>query len=184
MHVSVTNVNNSEDWILRMNNDVRDATGSPLVDPAICIHRLAAVDDASALSALTDAAELAGLVRPTFRAALLERERSYPTGLPTVIPVAIPHADVEHVITPAIGVALLEHPVDFGEMGGSGSTVAARVIVLLLVTEPHEQVDLLVRLIGVFQAEDWHAKLEATRDAAELAAAFDALLAGPAGTPA
>jgi PTS system galactitol-specific IIA component len=76
-----------------------------------------------------------------------------------------------------LGSRLLKNPVDFGEMGGAGSAVAARVVVLLLVTEPHEQVDLLVWLIGVFQTEDWHAKLTATRDAAELAAAFSALLA-------
>jgi PTS system galactitol-specific IIA component len=162
---------------LTMNEDLRDAALTPLVDPAICIRYLDASDDVSALSALTDAAELAGFVVPTFRAALLERERNYPTGLPTAIPVAIPHADVEHVLTPAIGVALLNNPVEFGEMGGSGSAVDARVVVLLLVTQPHGQVDLLVRLLGIFQTEGWHAKLTATRDATELAAAFSVLLA-------
>ena len=51
--------------------------------------------------------EAAGMVRPTFAAALARRESNYPTGLPVSGGVAIPHTDAEHVITDTIAVATL-----------------------------------------------------------------------------
>lgn len=137
---------------------------------------LEAADDSAVLAAFAERALAVGAVLPSFATALVDRERAYPTGLPTVIPVAIPHADVEHVLEPGLGIAVLAHPVAFGEMGGAESTVLARVVVLILVTEPHEQVDLLVRLIAVFQLDGWFETLAATNSPAELTRAFSTLL--------
>lgn len=133
-------------------------------------------DAASALTALADRAEAAGLVRPSFRSALLEREREHPTGLPTAVPVAIPHADTEHVVVPALGLARLKHPVVFEEMGGTGSSVPVTFIVLILMTEPHEQVPLLTRLITLFQQDDWFTGIADASSADELVTTFSALL--------
>lgn len=157
-------------------NDEAGAAPDHAAQPELCFRGLAAPDAETLLAALSDRAEQAGYVRSSFRAALIERERAFPTGLPTSTPVAIPHADVEHVLRPGLGVALLDQPVDFGEMGGSGSTVPARVAVLLLVTQPHEQLDLLVKLIAVFQSDDWYSRLSASRDDADLAEIFNGLL--------
>ena len=133
-------------------------------------------DAAAALSALAERAEAAGFVRPSFRSALLTRERQHPTGLPTSIPVAIPHADTEHVLVPALGLARLTHPVDFQEMGGGDSHVAVSFIVLILMTEPHEQVPLLSRLITLFQQDDWYDGLAQATSAEELVSVFSKLL--------
>lgn len=140
-------------------------------------------DAASVLTALAERAEAAGWVRPTFLAALLERERAYPTGLPTAIPVAIPHADVEHVIAPGLGIARLASPVDFGEMGAVDSVVAARFVVLILVSKPHEQVELLTTLIGVFQHDGWFDRISAATSVDELVTAFSDLLDDRAAAP-
>lgn len=108
-----------------------------------------------------------GAVTDGFETAVLERERKYPTGLPTVIPAAIPHTDPEHVIEPGIAVATLREPVDFGEMGGSGdATVPVRLVVMLVLREAHAQLDALQHLIQALQDEAAVGTvLEATDDA-------------------
>ncbi|TQO20561.1 PTS system IIA component (Gat family) [Rhodoglobus vestalii] len=138
---------------------------------------LEASTSAEVLSAFAAQALAVGAVHPSFEAALLERERAFPTGLPTIIPVAIPHADVEHVIESGLGIATLAHPVAFGEMGGTGSLVHARVAVLILVTEPHAQTEMLTQLISVFQLDNWHESLSSAATPEELASIFTALLA-------
>ncbi len=166
-------------------NDVRNDMdmGSTGTAPEASVHRdisifrLDADTDVDVLAALAEQAEQNGWVAPSFRAALLERERGYPTGLPTVIPVAIPHADPVHVLRPGLGLAVLSHPVQFGEMGGVGASVSARVVVLILVQNPDEQIVLLTRLIGLFQRPDWFDRLEHAADLNDLVTVFGDLLA-------
>lgn len=158
------------------------STAGPVVRAArvhrdISILRLEAASDIEVLTALADQAEQNGWVAPTFRDALIERERAYPTGLPTIIPVAIPHADTVHVLQPGLGVAVLAHPVEFGEMGGAGTFISARVVVMILVQNPQDQILLLTELIGLFQTNGWFDALVAARDLNELVAVFDRLLA-------
>lgn len=104
---------------------------SPL--DGLCLDGLAADTWSEVLEAMARAAVEHGHARDTFPAALAERERNYPTGLPTEVPTAIPHSDPEHVLTTGIGIARLAEPVAFGEMGGSGETVNVQVVVMLLV---------------------------------------------------
>ncbi|MBH0109551.1 PTS sugar transporter subunit IIA [Salinibacterium sp. NG22] len=157
------------------NHDGATATVVPRAD--LSFVGLRANSSAEVLTAFATQALAVGAVHPTYEVALLERESAYPTGLPTVIPVAIPHADVEHAIESGLGIAMLAEPVHFGEMGGADSTVAARVAVLILVTEPHAQTEMLTQLIAVFQLDGWHEALSAATTPEELASAFAGLLA-------
>ncbi len=93
----------------------------------------------------------AGYVHKDFTQAVLDRERSSPTGLPTEIPVAIPHTDVSHCKRPAIAVAVLDEPVPFGLMGAPGEQAPVQAVFMLALTEPHTQVRWLNRLINFFQ---------------------------------
>jgi PTS system galactitol-specific IIA component len=138
---------------------------------------LEASSSTDVLSAFAARALAAGAVHASYEAALLERERNYPTGLPTIIPVAIPHADIEHAIESGLGIATLARPVSFGEMGGAESTVLARVAVLIIVTEPHAQTEMLTRLIAVFQLDGWHEALSSAATVDELVTIFAELLA-------
>ncbi|MBM7502343.1 PTS system galactitol-specific IIA component [Brachybacterium muris] len=119
------------------------------------------------LRALAARLHASGAVTDGFEAAVLERERTYPTGLPTVIPAAIPHTDPEHVIEPGIAVATLREPVAFGEMGGSGeATVPVRLVVMLVLREAQAQLEALQRLIQALQDEAAvRTVLDATDDA-------------------
>ncbi|QNN53867.1 PTS sugar transporter subunit IIA [Nocardioides mesophilus] len=129
------------------------------------------------LQLLAGSALAAGYVHESFTEALLERERSFPTGLPTPLPSAIPHTDTVHVVRPALAAALLSDPVGFAEMGGSGREVAAELVVLLLVDEPGAQVEVLGRLLKVLQKADLRARLAHVTTPAALAETLNAALA-------
>lgn len=57
-----------------------------------------------------------GLVKESFYEGCVEREKQFPTGLDTPVPVAIPHTDSVHVISPAVCVLRLKKPVAFSLM--------------------------------------------------------------------
>ncbi|AFT81437.1 PTS sugar transporter subunit IIA [Leuconostoc carnosum] len=91
------------------------------------------------------------IVQTSFIEAVLKREESFPTGLATeIIGVAIPHTDVQHVIRSQIGVMRLKSPVNFFQMG-DGKDVPVKIIFMLALTKPHEQLEMLQKLIGLIQ---------------------------------
>ena len=98
----------------------------------------------------------AGFVRETFADALWEREQKHPTGLPLAgsINVAIPHADIEHVIAPALAVATLKQPVTFQNMIDPDEPVPVLVVIVMALNEAHAQVEMLQKLAFLFQDEE------------------------------
>lgn len=123
------------------------AEGTLALLPGCALPQLHASTDEEVLTALAEAAVAAGHAQPSLVAAVIQREKSYPTGLPTPIPSAIPHTDAVHVIHSGLGVATLAEPVDFGQMATSGTTVPARLVVMLFVTEPAAQVGALQQVL-------------------------------------
>lgn len=118
----------------------------------LVIPRLQANCDAEAIAVLAALLYRHGYVRDTFEQAVLEREKTFATGLPTPeIQVAIPHADVEHVIRPAIAIGVMDQPVAFGEMGDAENTVAVRIVCMLAVSQSEVLVSLLRNLVGILQ---------------------------------
>lgn len=146
------------------------------VQPSLSMVRPAFRTSAEVLTAVAVAALEQGYAGPGFEAALLAREELYPTGLPTPLPVAIPHTDPEHVLHPGMAAVLLDPPVDFGEMGGSGATVAARLVVVLLVNDPTAQVQLLAELVATLRRPDLADHLAGCATGEELAVTLRGLL--------
>lgn len=96
-----------------------------------------------------------GFVKETYKHAVIEREKVFATGLPTLIGgVAIPHTDVEHVERPAICIVRLKSPVDFVIMGDEAETVPVDLIFMLAMKEAHAQITLLQNLMGILQDEE------------------------------
>lgn len=84
--------------------------------------------------------EYAGYVKKSFLNAVIEREKQFPTGLPTLpISVAIPHTDPEHCVQPAVAVAVLQNTVKFGLMGSDVKTVDVKIIFLLALNKKESQ---------------------------------------------
>jgi PTS system galactitol-specific IIA component len=97
----------------------------------------------------------AGVVRESFVDAVLERERQSPTALPAVAyDIAIPHTVSAHVLTPAMNVAVLKHPVEFQQMGSPDITLHPQVIFMLAISDPKDQLSLLRRIMKMLQNKD------------------------------
>jgi PTS system galactitol-specific IIA component len=152
--------------------------GGPALLPELCFVGVDVADADEALRMLASATVEHGFAHTSVIEAVVARERTYPTGLPPPTPVAIPHADAEHTIRPALAGLVPSRPLTFGELGGRERTVEARFVLMLLVTDPEEQVGLLGRLITALRAPDLgDTLLDDLHTPAELAERFARLLA-------
>lgn len=107
------------------------------------------------LSALCDNLCKQGVVKSTYKDAILKREEEYPTGLKCgAVNIAIPHADVEHVNQAAISVAVLKQPVDFYAMDEPDGTVPISMVIMLALTEAHGHLEMLQKVVGLIQNQD------------------------------
>lgn len=105
------------------------------------------------LEAMTAQVIAQGHALETFGPAVIAREERFPTGLPTPVPSAIPHSDPQHVLHAGVAVAALASPVDFAEMGGGKATVAARLVVMLCMTDGQAQVGALQTVLARLRDE-------------------------------
>jgi PTS system galactitol-specific IIA component len=137
--------------------------------PGAAIVGLEADDAPAALRALSARLREIGAVTDAFEAAVLRREDRHPTGLPTLVPAAIPHTDPEHVLTPGFAVAIPEHPVAFGEVGSSGQrTIWAELIVMLVLPDADSQLSALQNLVARLQEPESVRELLEAEDDADL----------------
>ncbi|QBS36611.1 PTS sugar transporter subunit IIA [Thermaerobacter sp. FW80] len=136
---------------MRRRSAPRRNEGEPMFSRELIMLDLDVADAQGAIRALGSRLRECGHVAETFVDAVLDRERTFPTGLPTRIPVAIPHTDAAHCYKPAIAVGVLRHPVEFGEMGNPQGTVGVRAVFLLSIPDPSQQVDCLRALVEAFQ---------------------------------
>ncbi|MBY4798239.1 PTS sugar transporter subunit IIA [Collinsella sp. AGMB00827] len=100
---------------------------------------------------LANRAEQAGFVEPGYAEDVIERERQFPTGLPTVgLKVAVPHAMTqEHVNKPAIVTARLAQPVLFKEMGAGVADVPVELVFMLVAKGDKQHLAVLQKLISL-----------------------------------
>lgn len=110
------------------------------------------------------------IVKPSYVQAVLDREKIYPTGLPTKgISVAIPHTDSSHVKKSAIGLAVLNRPVGFSLMGGDGNEqIKAQIVFLLAISDSKAQIDLLKKLMRLFQNDEVLSKIAAANEVEDI----------------
>jgi len=107
-----------------------------------------------ALKKLADKFLIKGLVKDTFFQAVIDREKDYPTGLSiNSIGVAIPHTDGIHIIGPQIGFMSLKEPVIFKDMVDDKHEIEVSAIFMLGLLKSEQQIDMLQKLVGLFQDE-------------------------------
>lgn len=93
-----------------------------------------------------------GFVKDTYIDAVVAREKVFATGLQLEeIAVAMPHTDPQHVNRPGVCIAQLRHPVTFEHMGDPDTKVEAEMIFMMAIKNPDEQVELLQKVLSVFQ---------------------------------
>ncbi|MBO8463228.1 MAG: PTS sugar transporter subunit IIA [Firmicutes bacterium] len=107
------------------------------------------------LSEIADTLCQQGIVKETYKEAILNREKEFPTGLNTGgINLAIPHADVAHVNKPAIAIAILDKPVEFQAMDEPEQTIFVQVVVMLALKEAHGHIEMLQKVVGLIQDQE------------------------------
>ena len=95
------------------------------------------------------------LVTADYPQAVKDREKKYPTGLPTSpIGVAIPHTDPQFVKKNAVSVGVLEEPIEMVVMGTSDEPVSVSIIFLLSLAQSNKQLNILKRIMSVVQDQN------------------------------
>jgi galactitol PTS system EIIA component len=146
-------------------------SGIRLIDQLVT-HELDAESSSQALEKIFHWDSTQSYFKGSWLEAVIKRESEFPTGLPTLIPVAIPHTDSIHVNADGVGFFKLKNPIEFGEMGSLDDKVQVKMILPLLITNPAEQVDLLMAVIGALQNADFLNALDAASSSEEIISIF------------
>lgn len=139
------------------------------IDDSLVIRHLKAVSDQDALDKMANMLLSKGIVKESYIPAVKEREIVYSTGLACEdMGVAIPHTDAEHVNIQAMGVGILDEPVQFAQMGTPEIKVDVKIIFMLAIKEPHKQMEFLQALMGIFAEAGKLNRLLETKDEQEI----------------
>ena len=96
------------------------------------------------------------IVTPTYRSALIEREKSFPTGLDMEflgkdLPnIAIPHTDIVHNLTENVVVVRLDQPVTFHNMIAPDKEVQVSLLFFIINNSSSSQTNILAQLMDFF----------------------------------
>jgi PTS system galactitol-specific IIA component len=143
------------------------------IDESLCVAQLSAKSAEDVIKALAAKLKAKGHVKDSFEKAALSREKRSPTGLPFPgIAVALPHAEPEHVESPAIAVATLAKPVTFRQMGSPGTKLQVSLVVMPAFSAKEQAGAGLSGLIEKLQDDSLREKLVIAADAAAIAEAL------------
>jgi PTS system enzyme IIBC component len=96
------------------------------------------------------------IVTPSYRTALIEREKSFPTGLDMEflgkdLPnVAIPHTDIEHNLAEKVVVVRLNQTVTFHNMIAPDKEVEVSLLFFIINNSSSSQTNILAQLMDFF----------------------------------
>ncbi|QLB52659.1 PTS sugar transporter subunit IIA [Streptococcus sanguinis] len=108
---------------------------------------------------VADLLEEREVVTSSYRKALLEREKSFPTGLDMEflgkdLPnVAIPHTDIAHNLTENVVVVKLDQPVTFHNMISPTQAVEVSLLFFIINHSSSSQTNILAQLMDFFTSE-------------------------------
>ena len=118
-----------------------------------CLH---AKDQTDLFKQVASLLEERQIVTPTYRSALIEREKSFPTGLDMEflgkdLPnVAIPHTDIVHNLTENVVVVRLDQPVTFHNMIAPDKEVQVSLLFFIINNTSSSQTNILAQLMDFF----------------------------------
>jgi galactitol PTS system EIIA component len=147
-----------------------------IVNEELMITDVVAQDKESVIIALGSRLLKNGYVKDGFIESALQREHIFPTGLPTEIPVALPHTDAEFCNQSAIAVATLRNTVPFSEMGNSDNELPIAIVFMLAIKDPKEQINWLQKLVTIFKDKNCLEDLRAAKDSRTLAESINSIL--------
>jgi PTS system galactitol-specific IIA component len=113
-----------------------------------------AIDSSGAIHLCGEKLYNEGCVTEHFANSCIIREKEYPTGLPSEIPVAIPHCETGSVLNSSICFLRLEKPVIFYRMDESDIKIETKILFNIAVTEPSEHIEILKNLMKTINDEN------------------------------
>lgn len=109
-----------------------------------------------------------GYVKDSFKQAVLDREKVFPTGLILgKYNIAIPHTEICHVNNGAIAVAKLKTPVVFKYMANPEEDVMVSLVFLMAINDAKGHVPVLSKLMEMMSQQDMVEKLMNTNSKQE-----------------
>lgn len=149
------------------------------LDKNLFIPHLESDDSSDVIEQLSSQLYESGYVKEEYISAIKKRELEYPTGLPSASPaVAIPHADFNLVNKTTVAVATLSNPVNFHDMEDVKKTIPVQIVIMLAIGEPHGQVEMLQRVVGIIQDEKLRKDILNANTSEELLALIEPSLLG------
>ncbi|MBF7096091.1 PTS sugar transporter subunit IIA [Alkalibacter mobilis] len=122
--------------------------------PDFVIVGIHGLSDLDAIEKTVDQIIEKKIVGPEYKDAIIGREKTYPTGLPTKGQgVAMPHTDGEFVNVESFFVSVLNKPVYFKEMGNSRNTVKVRILFIPIMKNSKSQLEMLQVIVNLIQNE-------------------------------
>ena len=93
-----------------------------------------------------------GFVKEGYQQAVLDREKEYPTALPSVdIKIAIPHANHTLVNKAALAIGILKNPVEFSSMEDPDTKLDVQIVIMMALDEPHGHIEMLQKIVKLIQ---------------------------------
>ena len=118
------------------------------------VRNVQAKTDSEVLAFLASEMYKKNYVKEEYIQAIQEREKEYPTGLPSTPPgIAIPHANYEMVNKTTLAIATLKDPVLFHNMENNNEQLPIQIVIMMAIGEPHGQVEMLQKIVGIIQDE-------------------------------
>lgn len=123
-----------------------------LLDERLIILNADVKDAEDCIRLMASSFEELGYVQPGYADAVIQREKTHPTGLPGKgINIAIPHTDNSLVNKPAVGVIVPCRPVEFSMMGMKETKLMCEVVIPLVVKDSKQQIAMLKKMMEVIQ---------------------------------
>ena len=120
----------------------------------LVFRNVQAKKDSEVLAFLASEMYKKNYVKEEYIQAIQEREKEYPTGLPSTPPgIAIPHANYEMVNKTTLAIATLKDPVLFHNMENNNEQLPIQIVIMMAIGEPHGQVEMLQKIVGIIQDE-------------------------------
>jgi PTS system galactitol-specific IIA component len=118
-----------------------------------------------------------GYVTPCYTQQVLEREKRFPTALPTLpYATAIPHADARCVKATGVAVAVLDRPVPFRAMESPDDSLDVRVVLLLAVAQAAQQTTMLQWICDILNRQELVDELASAKSPKAVMAVLEGLL--------
>jgi activator of the mannose operon (transcriptional antiterminator) len=109
-----------------------------------------------------------GYVKKGFIEAVIKREKKFPTGLNTIIPMALPHTGAEYTVKQGFAIAILKNPVQFAEMANAKNKVPVRIVIIPVLTTQNEENIMFYELLQKCRNPQTAGKLLTAKTAKEI----------------